>query len=69
MLKNERKQLRIALCERLIMYSDDIHCIAVNRDLARDLREAEALITILADDIERRAKRMLEDEVSDDHNI
>ena len=64
MLKEEREQLRVALCERLIKYSDDIHCIAVNRNLARDLREAEALITILADDLERRAEWMLTDEIS-----
>jgi hypothetical protein len=46
---------RIRLCERLIKYSDDIHCIAVHRDLANDLREAEALITLLADDAALRA--------------
>jgi hypothetical protein len=38
---------QVALCERLIRYSDDIHCIAVHRDLSNDLREAEALITLL----------------------
>jgi hypothetical protein len=46
---------RIRLCERLVKYSDDIHCIAVHRDLANDLREAEALITLLADDAALRA--------------
>jgi hypothetical protein len=43
------KDARIALCERLVKYSDDIHCIAVHRDLANDLREAEACITLLTD--------------------
>ena len=43
------KDARIALCERLVKYSDDIHCIAVDRNLANDLREAEACITLLAD--------------------
>jgi hypothetical protein len=42
---------RRALCERLIKYSDDIHCIAVHRYLANDLREAEALITLLLDEL------------------
>ena len=53
--RDEREKLRRALCERLISYSDDIHCIAVHRDLANDLKEAEALITILADDIDHRS--------------
>jgi hypothetical protein len=36
-----------ALCERLLTYADDPHCVAVNMNLASDLREAEALISLL----------------------
>jgi hypothetical protein len=45
----EFETARVALCERLVKYSDDVACIAVHRNLANDLREAEALITLLAD--------------------